>query len=47
MHRILHALAIERYVTLDAAGTAEEWLLRPLRRRQASRPVAALLGGKK
>lgn len=41
MHRILHALAIERYVTLDAAGTAEEWLLRPLRRRQASRALVS------
>ncbi len=39
MHRILHALATERFATLEAAGAAEEWVLRPLRRRAAGKAL--------
>ncbi len=41
MHRILHALATERFATLEAAGAAEEWLLRPFRRRAAGKALRA------
>lgn len=35
MNRILHALAIERFQTLEAAASVEEWVLRLFRRRAA------------
>ncbi|NOU28645.1 MAG: hypothetical protein HOO96_12125, partial [Polyangiaceae bacterium] len=41
MDRILHALATERFATLEAAGAAEEWLLRPFRRRAAGKALRA------
>lgn len=39
MQRILHALATERFVTVEAAATLEEWLVRPFRRAAATRAV--------
>jgi hypothetical protein len=39
MHRILHALATERFMTLEAAASLEEWLARPFRRRAADRAL--------
>ncbi len=44
MHRILHALATERFVTVEAAAVVEEWLLRPVRRRAAERAIRHALG---
>ncbi|MDF2698391.1 MAG: hypothetical protein K0S65_6775 [Labilithrix sp.] len=39
MHRILHALATERFLTAEAAASLEEWLVRPFRRRAAERAL--------
>ena len=39
MHRILHALATERFATLEAASSLEEWPVRPLQRRAAYRAL--------
>lgn len=40
MDRILHALATERFVTVEAAASVEEWVLRPFRRARARRALA-------
>jgi hypothetical protein len=41
MHRILHALATERFETIEGASRVEEWLLRPVRRGRARRALRA------
>jgi len=40
MQRILHALATERFATVEAASSLEEWLVRPFRQRAAERALS-------